>query len=215
MSHKINDLIVETISNAFTNKINEGKTDEEKRIIKEKLDSIDLEALVDKMISDAAKPVLKEMTKTMYEQVLDFRAEEEEFLAVQKQKWNKAFTTSEALYIMNLEFADSYKDVVNDLTKEEVQQKEWTFLSLQYIHGRALQVYLEIITLMKNGFADGAFARWRTIYELAIVSDFISTYGEETAKEFYESSESDDRYYDWANPNSTSSISAATLSFSA
>ncbi|TKX50421.1 hypothetical protein EXE49_07160 [Halorubrum sp. ASP121] len=38
--------------------------------------------------------------------------------------------------------------------------------------------------LLKGGFADGAFARWRSLYELAITSSFISQHGNETAESF-------------------------------
>ena len=39
-----------------------------------------------------------------------------------------------------------------------------------HIHGRALQQFLEIIILMKNGFADGAYASWRSVFELIITN---------------------------------------------
>lgn len=59
---------------------------------------------------------------------------------------------------------------------------------MQHIQGRALQQFIEIITLMKNGFADGAYARWRSMYEIAIVSAFITEKGEAVAEAFIQSS---------------------------
>lgn len=58
------------------------------------------------------------------------------------------------------------------------------YTALKYIHGRGLQQFLEIITLMKNGFADGAYSRWRSLYELNIIASFISEYGEEIAEAY-------------------------------
>lgn len=49
---------------------------------------------------------------------------------------------------------------------------------------------------MKNGFADGAYARWRSLYELSIIAAFITEHGESVAKKFIEASDTDDRY-DW------------------
>jgi hypothetical protein len=38
--------------------------------------------------------------------------------------------------------------------------------------------------LLNGGFADGAFARWRSLYELSTTTSFISKYGEDTAERF-------------------------------
>ena len=36
-----------------------------------------------------------------------------------------------------------------------------------------VQIYLEVVCLNKNGFADGAYAKWRSLYELSIIATFI------------------------------------------
>ncbi|NGM71361.1 hypothetical protein G6M89_20575 [Natronolimnobius sp. AArcel1] len=52
------------------------------------------------------------------------------------------------------------------------------------LHARSVQVALEIHHLLKGGFADGAFARWRSLYELAITSSFIVQHSGVTAERF-------------------------------
>jgi hypothetical protein len=47
------------------------------------------------------------------------------------------------------------------------------YLALIKIHARALIISNEVITLVKGGYADGAHARWRSLYELAVVSFFL------------------------------------------
>jgi hypothetical protein len=44
----------------------------------------------------------------------------------------------------------------------------------------------EIITLMENGYADGAMARWRTLYEITTVATVIADAGESLAKRYVE-----------------------------
>lgn len=39
--------------------------------------------------------------------------------------------------------------------------------------GRSFQTYSEIIDMLKSGFPDGAFARWRTIFEITCTMSFI------------------------------------------
>lgn len=49
------------------------------------------------------------------------------------------------------------------------------------LHVRACQITAEIITLLENGFADGAMARWRTLHEIGIVMTLIHDHGEALA----------------------------------
>ena len=132
--------------------------------------------------------------KLSYEKVLYERAYENEFLARQDQIWGEAFITSEILYICTLESAESYSTFVAEQYKGTVS---YLFCALRMIHGRAMQMYLEIICLIKNGFADGAYARWRSLYELAIISAFIKKYGESVAKSYLDMI-GGDQDYEWA-----------------
>jgi hypothetical protein len=42
------------------------------------------------------------------------------------------------------------------------------------LHARALQVANEMLVLLKAGYADGAFARWRTLYELSLIAMYLA-----------------------------------------
>ena len=52
------------------------------------------------------------------------------------------------------------------------------------INARAIQIAEEILVLLKNGFADGAEARWRTLHELTVISAFIAKYGNSVAEQY-------------------------------
>ncbi|WP_237401515.1 DUF5677 domain-containing protein, partial [Rhodovulum sulfidophilum] len=56
--------------------------------------------------------------------------------------------------------------------------------ALMILHARACQTTLEILTLIESGFPDGAYARWRTLYEITVVAFFISRFGDEVAKRY-------------------------------
>lgn len=60
--------------------------------------------------------------------------------------------------------------------------------SLQRLQSRACLVSNEILVLLRNGFADGAYARYRTLYEIMILNWFISSKGNEAAKRYLDSS---------------------------
>src|SRR4029077_2676328 len=59
-----------------------------------------------------------------------------------------------------------------------------TFEVLVKLHARACQVANEILSLLSNGFADGAMARWRTMQEIAAVGYVIARHGEALAERY-------------------------------
>lgn len=99
--------------------------------------------------------------------------------------------------MMVFEAVENYSEFVKEMDEKEREKSVQTFTALKYIHGRGLQQFLEIITLMKNGFTDAAYARWRSLYELNIIASFISKYGEKVAESYISSRNSEDRY-EWA-----------------
>lgn len=191
------ELFSKTIKSTLEEEINKAETEEQAKKFLEHFEALDIQQLFKNFMKDAENDTFSFIKSNMFEEVMGFRANEQEFIARQEQKWFRAFVASEAMYIITLETAESYSEYVESLPKEKFQSKCWTYIVMQHIHGRALQEFLEIITLMKNGFADGAYARWRSMYELSIISSFIMQYGENVAKKFYEASETDDRY-EWA-----------------
>ncbi|MDB5765149.1 MAG: hypothetical protein JWQ21_4144 [Herminiimonas sp.] len=52
------------------------------------------------------------------------------------------------------------------------------------LHARALQVLAEIIQLCKGGFAEGAMARWRTLYETTVTMKLLSICDESVSEKF-------------------------------
>jgi hypothetical protein len=72
----------------------------------------------------------------------------------------------------------------NDFRDEASQNNDYVFDALTRLHARGCQVGFEILTLLKNGFADGAHARWRTLHEIAVVAMFISEHGQAVAERY-------------------------------
>jgi hypothetical protein len=58
------------------------------------------------------------------------------------------------------------------------------FRALCELHARACRVGAEIFCLLRAGLADGANARWRTLHELAVVADILSTQPPEVAERY-------------------------------
>lgn len=60
------------------------------------------------------------------------------------------------------------------------------FTTLELLRTRAVQIGWEVHQLSSAGYADGAYARWRTLHELAVVLEFIKSFGEEAAVRYLE-----------------------------
>lgn len=185
------EMFKEAIEEVIQEKIEKGAS--EKEI--EKLTSQNhISDTYNKIVKHISNDFVKTIENIMYEKVLTEDAYVNEFLARQNQKWGKAFVVSDVLYLCVLESAETYVKYVNETYGQKVS---FLYRALLNIHGRALQIYLEIMCLNKNGFADGAYARWRSLYELSVISAFISKYGEKVAEAFIKSAKTNDRY-EWA-----------------
>lgn len=56
--------------------------------------------------------------------------------------------------------------------------------AVSQVQSRAIQVAQEVVLLLDHGFADGAYARWRTLHELAVILRLLSMHGDELAERY-------------------------------
>ena len=86
---------------------------------------------------------------------------------------------------LTIEIAQEVGTGVGDqVVSGEVSVDEHTFKALWAIHARACQTSRAILALLRSGFADDAHARWRSLHELAVVSNFIVEHGEAVAERY-------------------------------
>lgn len=83
------------------------------------------------------------------------------------------------------------------------EQNDYVFKVLVRLHSKTCLIGNEILTLMKNGYASGAFARWRSLHETAVTGLFISKHGNEIAERYldYRYIESYNLIKDYLNNN--------------
>lgn len=189
-----NEMFKDTVNKFIKDKIEEGASKEK---VEEFIESGAITTMYQEVVKIIADSALKTIEEIMYEKVFEERAYTNEFLARMEQKWGKAFVASEALYICVMESSEEYIKFVAEQTKKQKDDRIPIYNALIQIHARACQEYLEILCLCKNGFADGAYARWRSLYELSIISDFIRKNGKEIAISFLKAADTEDRY-EWA-----------------
>ena len=158
--------------------------------------------VIDSVTDKACEYSIEYMTEHMYENYLEWESRDAEFYAKQEQKWGRCFAASRMMYTSVIEMAKSYiKYITIENPPDNFKSKQYTFYCLVHLHGRACQEFLEILTLMKGGFADGAYARCRSLFELCCVASFIKEQGESIAEAYYKQSDADyqQKSYNWAN----------------
>jgi hypothetical protein len=73
---------------------------------------------------------------------------------------------------------------LGDLVARKHSSDTDLFRSLELLRARAVQIGWEVRELSSGGYADGAYARWRTLHELAVVTEFIRKFGEGVATRY-------------------------------
>ena len=164
-----------------------------------KIEKINFEDIMMSITDTVATDVAVFFRERMYEIELEERAKTQEFSAHQEQLWGKCFAASQTMYTLTIEAAENISKYIDEnASVEDKEARKFLFLALQHLHGRACQMFLEILTLLRNGFGDCAYARWRSLYELNCIAYFIKAQGEQIAKQYYEQSQSNAPHQDYA-----------------
>lgn len=87
--------------------------------------------------------------------------------------WSEVFVTYEEAVATCAELGDTVAELAGSDSK--------LFYVMNLLRNRSVQVAWEVRALAGAGFADGAYARWRTLHELAVVSEFLKQNGEDVA----------------------------------
>jgi len=143
------------------------------------------EANIGKIMKEAVPKtadLLLEKLKTENTRMLkERRAYARDFEKRLYMRWKKPIDLLEMFLEISLEFGAEF----NERHRAQAAKcNDFLFDVLTRQHARACQIGFEILALLKSGLADGAFARWRTLHEIVVVSCFIRDQGNDLAKRF-------------------------------
>ena len=86
------------------------------------------------------------------------------------RRWKAAFDELEMLIVMVEEICATLDGALRPQASEE---NDYRFEALAHLAPRAILVAREILHLLRGGYPDAALSRWRTLYELSVVSHFL------------------------------------------
>lgn len=140
-----------------------------------------IEEAIPSITSEVSDLFLNEWKKQAPSLLEEQRADRSRFAADHiRAVWGKAIDLLEILLSVTLEAGAEF----NDYIRSSAAHDNLVLEVLTRLHARGCQVGAEILTLLKNGFADGAHARWRTLHEIAVTSYFISKHGKDVAERY-------------------------------
>lgn len=186
MANKSDEIYEETLEKLARDEIEAGKSLD---YIADKFDEEYIVDVMNAMVDVSAELQISDYKNKVCEICLNAQKQQKAFYKEFDDKWKSGLLRSEILWFL---CEDSIKATAG-FDHETYLQK-----SLRQLYIRGCQVYYEICVLISSGLADGAWARWRTLYELAILSEFIAENGEEAAKGYFDSESDESQYYEWA-----------------
>jgi hypothetical protein len=148
----------------------------------QRLDQVIMQA-VPEFVQGCSQLLLKSWKSQAREILEEQRQEHLQFREKVSESWGHPIDLLEMLISVCMEEGASFNDAFRE---EALRNNDFAFEALTRIHARSCQVAFEILTLLKNGFADGAHARWRTLHELTVVAMFIGEHGQAVAKRYLE-----------------------------
>lgn len=95
--------------------------------------------------------------------------------------WRKPLDLLDFFLVDSLEIGSNFNREMRVIAEQE---NDYVFLALTRFHAKACLIGQEIVTLMKQGYASGAHARWRSLHEITVTSLFIKKHGNEVAERY-------------------------------
>jgi hypothetical protein len=141
----------------------------------------DIEKAIPEIVNEMTIPILSGLKKNIPAMLKAHRKEMGNFEKRLQKDWKKPFDLFEAFLVLAFEAGDEFN---HEFRKDETETKNYVFEVLTRLHARACQIASEVLVLLKSGFADGAHARWRSLHEIAVVSSFIKTHGNDVAERY-------------------------------
>jgi len=110
----------------------------------------------------------------------DIRLENKGFRNRMEQHYGLEFYYLELFEILSRELGALYEKNLDKLDNSQTEK----LLRLQHI--RACSIYAEVIHLIKGGYGTGALTRFRSLHELAVITEFIISNGEAAADCYFD-----------------------------
>lgn len=145
----------------------------------------ELKNINDKDFKQVFESISKNLVEIMQSNEVDninhLNQEYENFNKRNYSRWEKGFDKLEMLREISIEAGMEFK---KEFSKYSEYENDALLGVLMRQHANACRITGEIIHLLKGGYSDGAIARWRTLFEIAVTSLVLNRHGKECAVDY-------------------------------
>jgi len=125
----------------------------------------DLPSILNESADAECDILLKDIRRRKNALLRDAQKNQKRFSKHLNKRWGEVLVLLELFVLVSQEIGAEFNESIRNNAEKEISPR---FEMLSRSHARSCQVALEILTLLQNGFADGAHARWRTLHEIAV-----------------------------------------------
>lgn len=141
----------------------------------------DIPSIINISVETESKAYLAGIKKRVPAILREHRKEQKGFGKHLNNKWGNVLDLLEVFILVSTEIGSEFNDSIRSNTELEISPR---FEVLSRSHARSCQIALEILSLLRNGFADGAHARWRTLHEIAVETNIINKNEDDLARKY-------------------------------
>ena len=132
-------------------------------------------------LKHSAALLLKNIKRNAKRDIKGIREYQEDFEKRLIKKWREPLFHLEVFIQQCLSEGNEFNMKFREKAAEE---NDYLFEVLTRLHGRSCQIANEILVLLRSGYSDGAFARWRTLHEIAVIAMFIKDHEQVLAEKY-------------------------------
>ena len=133
-------------------------------------DQEEVNKIVERINDAMSRSLLIDLKKNINKILKDNQKEQSGFNARLYKLWEKPLNLLSILLILSEEIGKYYNE---KFRPKKAKENDIVFEVLIRLHARSSLIGGEIFTLLCNGYASGAEARWRSLYEIAATAYFI------------------------------------------
>lgn len=141
----------------------------------------DAELLVNDLMEQLRKKHLKDVLDNAEERLLHLENDRKAFTRRLALTWKKPLELLDLQIELALDVGGAWSKKLRGSKRRKDAELR---VVITRLHARSLQVAGEVRALLREGFADGALSRWRTLHELTVVALFIAQEGNEMADRY-------------------------------
>lgn len=140
-----------------------------------------LPSQIENLLDELPNDILSSIKAMAEDGLAERRKHHAEFVERNGCRWKEGFDLLELQIEIAIEAGESFS---HRLRPEAASDGDLVFDLLVRLHAKGCLISKEILTLLKNGYADGAHARWRALHEISVTAMFLASHGKDAAQRY-------------------------------